>query len=613
MFVRKKTGDLRLCVDYRELNKKTTCDAYPLPLPDKVQDRLANSTVFSTLDLQSGYWQLPVSVKDREKTAFCPGPGIGLYQFCRMPFGLAGASASFQRLMDKILRGLPFASTYIDDILVFSSDPMQHKKHLREVFLRLQEAGLTLRGKKCHIGFSQVTYLDHVFSAAGMAPDPKKTQAIVEWPCPTNVATVQQFIGIASYYRRYIANFAQIAAPLHRLTQKGVTFEWNQECENAFAGLKNRLSTAPILSFPQFDSKADVFLLYTDASSVGLGAVLEQNDAVIAYASRALTQGERQYSTIQKECLAIVYATKQFCHYILGRWFKLITDHAPLQWLNAQKMEGFLCRWALSLQEYDFSIVYQKGSQNQNADALSRLETNTECSFPTASTILQSSTFLTELKEAQEKDDLIQQLIEPLRTSQSTLKGRHWRRNPYRRYRQIFHQLVFINGVVYRKYAPGPTSETVTVPIIPKALHHHVIHRNHDPHSSGHLGADKTLSQLRNEAYWAGMSIHVDKYCHECVVCQSCKLPAPQKALCSVPVGNPWQMVAVDVLQVPISYHNNRYLLVIQDYFTKWVEAIPMPDQTAVRITNELVKLFATLGFPQVVHSDLGKNLKVLH
>ena len=220
VFVRKKTGDLRLCVDYRQVNKKTTKDAYPLPLPDEVQDRLAKSTVFSTLDLQSGYWQLPVSIKDREKTAFCPGPGMGLFQFCRMPFGLTGAPASFQRLMDKILRGLPFASTYIDDILVFSSDPITHKEHLNQVFACLQEAGLTLRGKKCHIGLNQVSYLGHVFSGQGMSPDPRKTQVIVNWPQPTSVAEVRQFIGLASYYRRYIADFAQVAAPLHQLMQK---------------------------------------------------------------------------------------------------------------------------------------------------------------------------------------------------------------------------------------------------------------------------------------------------------------------------------------------------------------------------------------------------------
>ena len=191
VFVRKKTGDLRLCVDYRKVNKKTTKDAYPLPLPDEVQDRLAKSTVFSTLDLQSGYWQLPVSIKDREKTAFCPGPGMGLFQFCRMPFGLTGTPASFQRLMDKILRGLPFASTYIDDILIFSSDPITHREHLNQVFARLREAGLTLRGKKCHIGLTQVSYLGHVFSGKGMSPDPRKTQAIVNWPQPTSVAEVR--------------------------------------------------------------------------------------------------------------------------------------------------------------------------------------------------------------------------------------------------------------------------------------------------------------------------------------------------------------------------------------------------------------------------------------
>ena len=242
---------------------------------------------------------------------------------------------------------------------------------------------------------------------------------------------------------------------------------------------------------------------------------------MIAYASRSLTQAERQYSTIQKECLAIVYATKQFRHYLLGCHFKLITDHAPLQWLSAQKMEGLLCQWALRLQEYDFSIVYRKGSQNQNADALSQLETTTMRSQPTAATILKPSTFPAELKEAQEKDEYIQQLIKPLATSQTTLNGRHWRKHPLRRYHQIFHQLLLINGIVYRKYAPGPTSDIVTVPIIPKALHHQVIQKNHDPPTSGHLGTDKTLSRLQSEAYWAGMSVDVDKYCHECVVCQS--------------------------------------------------------------------------------------------
>ena len=190
VFVKKKTGDIRLCVDYRALNKRTTRDAYPLPLPDEVQDRLAGSSIFSTLDLQSGYWQLPVNPSDKEKTAFFPGPGMGLFQFNRMPFGLTGAPSSFQRFMDKIFQGLSFVSIYLDDILIHSPDEEAHKTHLQEVFSRLSEAGVTLRGKKCRIGMMSVTYLGHVFSAKGMEPDPNKVRAVQEWLIPRSITYV---------------------------------------------------------------------------------------------------------------------------------------------------------------------------------------------------------------------------------------------------------------------------------------------------------------------------------------------------------------------------------------------------------------------------------------
>ena len=213
---------------------------------------------------------------------------------------------------------------------------------------------------------------------------------------------------------------------------KKATFNWSADCQTAFANLKHQLSTASILSFPQFDSNADNLSLHTDASSVGLGAVLEQSGKVIVYASRSLTPAERQYSTIQKECLAIVYATKQFRYYLLGCHFNLFTDHASLQ----QKMEGLLCRWALCVQEYDYSItyVYQKGTQNQSADALSRLDTKVPESYPISTTTLQPSPFLAQLKEAQMKDEHIQQLHSLLASSQTTFKGRHWRRYPLQRY-----------------------------------------------------------------------------------------------------------------------------------------------------------------------------------
>ena len=245
-------------------------------------------------------------------------------------------------------------TAYTHDVLVHSATEEQHKEHLRTVFQRLQEAGLTLRRRKCHIGMSKVYYLGHVFSASGMAPDQQNVQAATLWRTPENVTAVCRFLGLASYYRKYIAQFADIAKPLHNLIQKNVPFHWTQDCEKAFHTLKEKLEQAPVLIYPKFDSSAGTFVQQTDASAVGLGAELEQDGHVVAYASRALTKPEQQYSVIHKECLAAVYAMKQFRHYLLGRRFKLVTDHAPLQWLSAQKMEGLLCQWKIK----GFHLLY---------------------------------------------------------------------------------------------------------------------------------------------------------------------------------------------------------------------------------------------------------------
>jgi len=348
-----------------------------------------------------------------------------------MPFGLTGAPSTFQRLMDKVLRGLPFVTIYIDDILVHSATEQQHCQHLQEVFDRLTAAGLTLRDKKCHIGMTTVSYLGHTFSETGMAPDPQKVQAVHDWPTPTDSTAVRQFLGLASYYRRYIHRFADIAAPLHAVTKKGVTFVWTQEC--------TALSTS--FNLPQIHSRCQV-VLQTDASAVGLGAVLYQEGHVVAYTSRSLAAPERQYSIIQKECLAVVYALKQFCHYLPGHHFQILTDHAPLQWLSAQKMEGILCCWALAIQEYDFHIVYRKGSLNANADALS-CTNNTPCAI----TLATPHPSTTDLHSAQLADPCISKVLQARAHSELPPQDPDWRQHPLRQYRQLWTQLKVVDGV----------------------------------------------------------------------------------------------------------------------------------------------------------------------
>eukprot|EP00731_Ephydatia_muelleri_P019885 Em0012g710a len=561
VYVEKKSGDIRLCVDYRELNKRTKKDAYPLPLPDEVQGHMAGATIFSTLDLQSAFWDCTSYTN-----AFWPD---WCSQLISTPDG---------------------------------HNESQHKEHLNIVFQKLQGAGLTLRGKKCHIGMDKVFYLGHTFSGAGMMPDPGKVKVVEEWPTPHDVHSVRQFLGLASYYWRYVNAFAAIAAPLHVLTQKDTPFNWTTECDAAFQTLKQNLVQAPILAYPRFDQDAGTFVLQADASAVGLGAVLEQDGHVIAYASRSLNKSEQQYSVIQKECLAVVYALKQFRHYLLGRPFNITTDHAPLQWLSAQKMEGLLCRWALAIQEYDFQIEYKKGSQNGNADALSRRSVGA---------ITHSGQPLDDMRKAQRDDHAIGIVYTTLLSKKTPTHSGKWRQHPLRRYRQLWSQLQLIDGIVCRRYAPSPASDVISVPVLPESLQREALQRNHDAPSAGHQGIEKTLQRLKQEAFWANMAKDVNQYCSKCVVCQQAKLPTPTPApMTNIPIGRPWKMIAVDVLAVPRSVNNNIYLLVIQDYFTKWVEAIPLPDQTANRITTEIIRLFAVYGIQDILHSDQGTNFE---
>ena len=376
VLVHKKDGTLRFCVDYRKLNGLTRKDAYPLPRIDDALDTLAGSKWFTTLDLISGYWQVEVNNQDLEKTAFCTPDG--LFEFNVMPFGLCNAPATFQRLMDAVLAGLQWNSclVYLDDVVIPGKDLDDHLHNIRVVLECLHQAGLKLHPNKCHFGKKQVTFLGHIVSGDGVATDPQKTSKVASWPVPTCQHEVWQFLGLAGYYRKFIKGFATIAKPLHRLTEKNVVFKWTSDCQEAFEELRQQLVSPPILAFPDYQKP---FILDTDASNLGIGAVLsqEQDDGqewVIAYGSRVLSKAERRYCVTRCELLAVVYFLQHFQPYLLERHFTLRSDHGSLTWLrNFKEPEGQLARWLEKLQEYDFTIVHQPGQRHSNADALSRL------------------------------------------------------------------------------------------------------------------------------------------------------------------------------------------------------------------------------------------------
>src|SRR5437867_1727832 len=372
--VTKKDGSLRLCVDFRGVNNVTRKDSYPLPRITDCLDALGPAKYFSTFDLRSGYFQIAMEESDRDKPSFITRRGS--YRFTAMPFGLCNAPATFQRLMDVVTIGLNYeiCLVYLDDIILFSRTIEEHLLRLKLLLNRLRSANLKLKPSKCFLLQKKVNFLGHVISEGSIATDPEKIEQVRSWPRPQNTTETRSFIGLVSYYRRFVNQFARVAAPLHALAAKNAKFIWTEECEVAFEELKKRLITSPILAMPNDDGE---FRLDTDASNYAIGAVLSQvqngEERVIAYASRTLSRPERNYCVTRRELLAIVYFVKQFRSYLLGREFLIRTDHSALRWLKlTPEPIGQQARWLEKLEEFQYKIEHRAGNKHTNADAMSR-------------------------------------------------------------------------------------------------------------------------------------------------------------------------------------------------------------------------------------------------
>jgi len=573
------TPKWRFCVDFRAVNEVTVPDVYPLPNITETLDSLGGCTIFTTLDLRSGYHQIEIDESSKAKTAFnVPG---GHYEYNRMPFGLSSAPATFQRLMDSVLSGLKGEKclVYLDDIIVYSRDLASHLTALTGVFTRLQEANLCVQLSKCNFLVDQVKYLGHVIDRTGVRPDPGKLSAVNSFPKPTTVRDVRAFLGLAGYYRRHVKGFSTIGKPLFDLTKQGVDFIWTPGCQSAFDRLKMALTTAPVLAFPDFRKP---FILATDASTHALGAVLSQEidgrEHPVAYASRTLQPAEKNYTTTELELLSLVWSTKHFRCYLLGREFKVVTDHAALKWLLSLKdPSSRLTRWTIRLSEFKYTVEHKPGRKHTNADGLSRSvhAVSKQAELP----IVDLST----VREHQKTDDTCQQLRQ----------GKNFKFSP----EKVLYKINKGNKVI----------------VVPETLVPEVIRLHHDIPTAGHAGAAKTLDRIKTKFWWRKMDKDVADYVHTCRSCSQKtdygKTKAPLGPIFNEPKV-PFEVIATDIVgPLPVSESGNKYILSVMDHFTRYSEFIPLPDQTAETVARALVhRIITKFGVPKSIVTDQGTN-----
>lgn len=594
VMVRKHCGKARLCLDSRAVNGVSVKDAYPLPNIDGILSRLGDTFYISSIDLKDAFWQIELDQSSREKTAFTV-PGRSLYHFVRMPFGLCNAAQTMCRLMDKVighdLRESVFV--YIDDLLIVSADFESHITRLREVAKRLRAANLTINVTKSKFAMKEIKYLGYIIGNGCLKTDPDKIKAISDFPQPVTIRQLRRFLGLTGWYQRFINNYSAISSPLTDIKGKPEKFKWSSEAQSSFEALKYCLTSAPVLTHPNF---AKPFLIQCDASQTGVGSVLCQvgedgQEHPIAFMSKKLNSAQKNYSVTELECYSAVLSVKKFRPYVEGMQFTIVTDHASLKWLMGQKdLGGRLARWSLKLQAYNFAIEHRKGSEHVVPDTLSRVYME-ELSAPnelSTSIDLGSPSFLSD--EYVERKNVIV-------TNKERLPNL-----------EVQDALIFIR--IDKAESDSPWKLWV-----PTELTDQLVKNAHDPPLSAHCGSAKTIEKIKRMFFWPGMTKQVVEYVRSCDTCKETKA---SNVILRPPMGKqiivdqPWQRLYIDLLgPYPRSKLGKTFALIVLDKFSKFMLLKTLRNATALEIARYVeTEVFHLFGVPESVTADNGSQFR---
>lgn len=616
----------RVVVDFRRLNDATINEVFPLPNITDILDQLGKSSYFSTLDLESAYHQIDLDINDREKTAFSTTQGH--YHFKKMCFGLKNAPATFQRHMNTILSGLIGIKcfVYLDDVVVYGYNLADHNEKLSQILKIFRFHKLKLNPQKCEFLSKNLCYLGHIITPNGIKPDPKKTEAVVNYPTPANTKDVKAFLGFVGYYRRFIPNFSHISEPLNKLLRKRAEFKWDEFCFEAFSKLKNSLISLPILQYPDFEK---TFTITCDASDVAIGSVLSQSvnssDLPIAYASRVLNNAERNYSSIEKELLAVVWSVERFRPYVFGRHFWIITDHKPLVWLCSMKNPtSRLTRWRIRLDEFDFTIQHKSGKLNVNADALSRIKLNDDKTDPV-------STDIFAITRSHIKNQ-INNTVTPnlsyvpcsnLQSSVSPATASTFNRNNSLNQPQLSSPILSKPNDQSSNNSSSSEDDDIIQPNSPLRKHKPVLlvdqtdiqnalHQYHEGTLGGHQGVLRTYNRMRYYVKFKNMLTTIKKYIKSCNQCQRNKSKQKIKLpMCLTTTSSaPFEKIFLDIFSLTSPSHSgNKCVLTLQDDLSKFSQAFPLPNQEANTVARALVENFiCVFGAPKYILTDQGSN-----